>query len=73
MWIYKSPIGMLIIKHLPDGRYGLVYNEQIWETCKSPHDVADDVYLHCTGCIEWDMLDGQIQDVPTNLLGWEIG
>lgn len=71
MWKYDSPIGPLYIKRLSDGRYGLIYNETVWESCHSPQAEADNVYMHCTGCHEWDQLDGKVPDVPTDLSEWE--
>ena len=70
MWEYKSPIGSLYITRLNNGRYGLLYNGVIWESCSSPQAEADNVYCHCTGCADWDILDGQILDVPTDLSEW---
>lgn len=71
MWKYESPIGPLYIKKLPNGRFGLLYNETIWESSHSPQAEADNVYLHSTGCPEWDLLAGSIHDVPSDLSEWE--
>ncbi len=71
MWKYESPIGTLYIKRLDDGRYGFLYDDTVWESCSSPQAEADNVYLHCTGCYDWDRLDGQIDDAPTDLSEWE--
>lgn len=71
MWKYESPIGPLYIKRLEDGRYGLLFNNIIWESCHSPQAEVDNVYMHCTGCIAWDMLDGKVFNVPTDLSEWE--
>ena len=49
MWRYKSPIGTLYIKRLPDGLYGLVYNGTVWESCNTPQSEADNVLMQCTG------------------------
>ena len=70
VWVYHSPIGAMFIKQLPDGSYGLEYDGVVWESCPSPEIEADNVYLHMTGCADWDLLDGQIKDVPTGLSGW---
>lgn len=72
MWKYKSPIGSLFIKHLDNGRYGLVYNGIVWESCHTPQEEADNVYMHCTGCYEWDSLDGEVFNVPTDLSEWDV-
>mgnify|MGYP007121849932 CR=1 FL=1 len=71
MWKYESPIGPLYIKRLNNSRYGLLFNNIIWESSHSPQAEADNVYMHCTGCSTWDMLDGQVFDVPTDLSEWE--
>ena len=71
MWKYNSPIGTFYIKTLPNGRYGLIYKNEIYETSHTPQAAADNVYLHCTGCYDWDQLDCQILDAPTNLCEWE--
>lgn len=70
MWVYHAPIGDLFIKRLSNGRYGLEFNGTIWESCHSPQAEADNVYCHCTGCYEWDSLDGLV-DGPTDLSEWE--
>ncbi len=72
MWVYHSPIGNLYIKRLHNERYGLVYNNTVWESCHSPQAEADNVYSHVTGCYDWDRLDGQISDVPADLSEWEF-
>lgn len=70
MWVYHSPIGDLFIKRLVDGSYGFEYDGVVWESSPSPETEADNVYLHITGCADWDLLDGQIKDVPTGLSEW---
>lgn len=72
MWKYDSPIGPLYIKRLNNGRYGLIYDGTVWESCHTPQAEADNVYMHCTGCYEWDSLDGHVPDVPVDLGEWEI-
>lgn len=72
MWKYESPIGALFIKQLNDGHYGLIYNGTVWESCDSPQAEADNVYMHCTGCYDWDKLDGRIPNVPHDLSEWEL-
>ncbi len=71
MWKYESPIGPLFIKRLKNGSYGFIYDNTVWESSYSPQAEADNVYMHCTGCYDWDRLDGQIPDVPTDLSEWE--
>ncbi len=72
MWKYASPIGPLYIKRLANGHYGLIYQDTVWESCASPEAEADNVYMHCTGLYEWDELDGQVPDVPSDLSEWEL-
>ena len=71
MWVYHSPIGPFVIKRLQNGKYGLLYADEIWGQWSPPQAAADDVYTHTTGCYDWDKLDCQIEDVPTDLLEWE--
>ena len=71
MWKYESPIGPLYIKQLSNGRYGLLYNGTVWESSHSPQAEADNLYTHCTGCDEWDALDGKVPDAPTDISEWE--
>lgn len=71
MWVYHSSIGDIFIKRLRDGRYGMIHNGIVWESCDSPQAEADNVYMHVTGCYDWDRLDGKVFDVPTDLSEWE--
>lgn len=71
MWKYESPIGTLYIKRLNNGYYGFIYNNTVWDMCPSPQIVADNVYTHCTGCYDWDSLDGRVLDAPTDIYEWE--
>lgn len=71
MWKYKSPIGVLYIRRLSNGRYGLIYNDIVWESCSTPQAEADNVYMQCTGCSDWDMLNISSSDIPSDLSEWE--
>lgn len=72
MWEYNSPIGPIYIKYLPrEKRYGMFYDGTCWESCVTPEAEADNVYMHCTGCYEWDKLDGEVFDAPSDLSEWE--
>ncbi len=71
-WVYHSPIGDILIKQLENGRFGMIYDDVIWESCHSPEAEADNVYLHCTSCDEWDRLDGEVTDAPHDLSEWLI-
>lgn len=72
MWKYRSPIGNIYIKYIPsEQKYGMFYNDTCWEACDTPGAEADNVYLHCTGCHDWDKLDGTVSDCPSNLSDWE--
>jgi hypothetical protein len=70
MWVYKSAIGNIYIKRLPDGLYGMEYKGVIWEACDTPQAEADNVYMQCTGCPNWDMHNTANEFVPTDLSGW---
>lgn len=71
MWKYDSPIGSLYIKRLYDGRYGFIYDGTVWESSDSPQAEADNVYMQCTGCSKWDMLDISNINIPNDLSEWE--
>lgn len=71
MWLYRSSIGNIYIKQLPDGRYGMIHNNVVWESCDSPQAEADNVYMQCTNCSTWDNLDTTNVNVPSDLSEWE--
>ena len=71
MWIYKSPIGDIIIERLTNGRYGMIYDSSVWEASHSPEAEADNIYRQCTGCPDWDLYDTSNTDVPTDLSKWK--
>ena len=71
MWKYDSPIGTLYIKYIPSEHlYGLYYDGICWEACDTPQAEADNVFMHCTGCSEWD-LTKDVPDCPTNISEWD--
>ena len=71
MWKYKSPIGNIFIRRLSDGSYGMVFNGTVWESCDTPQEAADNVYMQETGCSEWDMYNTANIIVPAELSKWE--
>ena len=71
MWVYHSPIGDIFIKAPPDGKYGMLYDGVVWESCDTPQAQADNVYTHCTNCWDWDKLNGKVANVPHDLSEWE--
>lgn len=71
LWVYKSPIGPLYIRRLPNSTYGLIYNGIVWESSNTPEEQADDVYMQCTGCFEWDSFNDSQYYVPKDLSEWE--
>lgn len=71
MWLYRSPIGNIYIKRLPDGLYGMIHNGETWEACDTPQAEADNVYMKATGCAAWDMHDSRNEFVPRDLSEWE--
>lgn len=56
---------------LSDGRYGFIYDGTVWESSDSPQAEADNVYMQCTGCSKWDMLDISNINIPNDLSEWE--
>ena len=71
MWKYESPIGMLYIKYVPSKqRYGFFFDDTCYECCNTPQEEADNVYMRCTGCYEWDSADDP--NCPADLSGWTI-
>lgn len=71
MWLYRSPIGPIYIVPLANRRYGMLYNNTVWESCSSPAQEADNVYMQVTGCPDWDSLNTTFVDVPHDLSEWE--
>ena len=71
LWVYRSPIGDICIKRLENGRYGMIYDDTVWESSSTPQAEADNVYCQSTGCSDWDLLDTTDVDVPSDLSEWE--
>ncbi|MEH6945429.1 hypothetical protein [Bacillus sp. JJ722] len=72
MFTYFSCIGVMKIyldqyKH----QFALSINDTVYGYYHSAGKAADDVYCHVTGCYDWDLLEGTINDVPTNLYEWQ--
>ena len=72
MWLYRSPIGPIFIVRLSNGRYGMMYNNTVWESCSTPQEEADNVYMQVTGCYKWDCFNAPMYDVPYDLSEWEF-
>lgn len=72
MWKYKSPIGMMYIRH-NHGRYNLEINGMVYGTYPSAVSAADDVFTFTTGCDEWDLREGgkYSNNTPTDIHEWE--
>lgn len=70
MYFYKSPVGVFWIRPTTDRRFVLGFGHEIIGVYYTPVAAADDVYVHVTGCTEWDMLDGKV-DGPTDLSEWD--
>lgn len=69
MWYWDSPIGPIYIKYIPkENLYGMEHNGVIWEACDTPQAEADNIYMHATGCYEWDSSE---YEAPMDLSGWE--
>jgi len=70
MYQYESPIGLFIIKkHY--GKFLLIINDILYGSYVSEMAASVDVYCHSTGCYDWDILDCQIDDVPTDIYEWQ--
>lgn len=69
MWIYESPIGMMMIYRNTQGRFSLRIADDIYGHYHSAVAAADDVYTFSTGCNEWDFLCGSINP-PIDLSEW---
>lgn len=71
MYSYNSPIGqMLIYFDERAGKYALRICDIVYEHHDSALSAADNVYMHSTGCPEWDNLDGKV-NAPTDIYEWE--
>lgn len=70
MWVYRSPIGKLYIKKMPDGQYGLYFNGDLCMASKDINAITNNVYVQSSGCTEWDCYDGNI-DIPSHISEWE--
>lgn len=69
MFYYESLIGIFVIKRQND-KFVLIMNNVIYGQYISVEAAASDVYCHVTGCNEWDILDCQIDDVPSDISEW---
>lgn len=70
MWFYRSPVGLMNIRYV-DSKYRLYINDICYSVYTSPILVADSVVTFTTGCYEWDSLDGEYYDYPSDLSDWE--
>jgi sarcosine oxidase delta subunit len=69
---YKSPIGSFYIRYNPKTlKWELWFGDGMYGDFDNTIGAADNVYLHATGCYEWDKLDCKIDDVPTDIYEWE--
>lgn len=72
MYVYESPIGLMVIKYNKSTNiFSLTINSNFTETYDSAIAAADNVYMHVTGYYDWDKLDGEINDVPTDIYEWK--
>lgn len=75
MWRFETEIksvGTICIEFIPsEGGYGTTINGTVWEVCDTPQASADNVYMHCTGCYEWDSLFSRQLEVPHDLSEWK--
>ncbi len=71
MWIYQSPIGEIYIKQLSNGRYGMVFDGEVYDSCQTAQAMAGNIAAQCTGCSAWDLYDITDLTIPTDLSEWE--
>ena len=50
----------------------MMYNNTVWESCSTPQEEADNVYMQVTGCYKWDCFNAAMYDVPYDLSEWEF-
>ncbi|RDY30321.1 hypothetical protein [Lachnotalea glycerini] len=72
MYYYNSPVGKMSIYQNSSGKYLLNICDIVYGHYVNAVAAADDVYMHVTGCYDWDSLDGSIEDVPTNIKEWDV-
>jgi hypothetical protein len=71
LYLYQSPIGLMLIKLNPNTiKYSLIINSICYEEHDSAASAADNVYMHVTGCNEWDILDGKVS-APHDISEWK--
>lgn len=61
---------MMIFQDPRIDKYALSIGDTIYGHYNSAIAAADDVYMHATGCFEWDDLDGTV-DAPTDIYEWQ--
>ena len=69
-WFYQSPVGLLLIRQLRNGDYGLFFEDELCGQYDDPWAAADDVYSKVTGCSDWDLSAVPYVDIPTDLGEW---
>lgn len=69
MWYYRSSAGLLRIVRDPEGIYQFRFGDDDteWTGHADPRALADDVYNHATGYLEWDSSGA---DAPQDLSEW---
>ncbi|QOY36824.1 hypothetical protein AWH56_003995 [Anaerobacillus isosaccharinicus] len=71
MYSFKSAVGqMLIYFDKTFGQYALKIGDTVYEHHHSAESAADNVYMHSTGCYNWDSLEGVVE-TPSELSAWE--
>lgn len=71
MYKYHSPIGVFTIKRSSPSKFALCFASDVLGHYESAVLAADEVYTHTTGLYEWDKLDGEINNVPTDIYEWD--
>lgn len=69
-FVYESPVGLMKIHVDPaKKRYAISVDGKIYSHHPTVSAAANAVYMHETGCREWDNLDGQVEG-PEHLGHW---
>lgn len=69
-YTFETPVGTFLIRPIAKKTYGLLINNYLLGSYRSPDEAAEDVYKNNSGCHEWDDCHGESQDTPVALSGW---
>lgn len=69
-YIYNADIGTFNIRQTDHLRYQLWINEELLGEYESAELAAADVANFDTDYVEWDKLENELENVPTDLSQW---